>query len=218
MLCYKRLVSYCNIIKLEAQNMNFLAHLHLADISDTHLVANLCGDFAKGKIEDHPKHLQQGIWLHRQIDQVTDSHEIIIDLLKQFPKTSRRVAPILIDLAFDHYLAFYWEEYHHQELDVFCQKAYQELNTTPQLPATLQAIAPKIIQQDWLSSYQTKQGLNQAIKGVSQRLSKPELFDHAIRDVDKLYVEIEIAFRTFYPQLMAYSKIYSRKTPNQYLP
>ncbi|MGI2176367.1 ACP phosphodiesterase [Shewanella ulleungensis] len=198
--------------------MNFLAHLHLADISDTHLVANLCGDFTKGKIEDHPKHLQQGIWLHRQIDQVTDSHEIIIDLLKQFPKTSRRVAPILIDLAFDHYLAFYWEEYHHQELDVFCQKAYQELNTTPQLPATLQAIAPKIIQQDWLSSYQTKQGLNQAIKGVSQRLSKPELFDHAIRDVDKLYVEIEIAFRTFYPQLMAYSKIYSRKTPNQYLP
>jgi acyl carrier protein phosphodiesterase len=198
--------------------MNFLAHLHLADISDTHLVANLCGDFAKGKIEDHPQHLQQGIWLHRQIDQVTDSHEIIIDLLKQFPKTSRRVAPILIDLAFDHYLAFYWEEYHHQELDVFCQKAYQELNTTPQLPATLQAIAPKIIQQDWLSSYQTKQGLNQAIKGVSQRLSKPELFDHAIRDVDKLYVEIEIAFRTFYPQLMAYSKIYSRKTPNQYLP
>ncbi|GGP81836.1 ACP phosphodiesterase [Shewanella ulleungensis] len=198
--------------------MNFLAHLHLADISDTHLVANLCGDFAKGKIEDHPQHLQQGIWLHRQIDQVTDSHEIIIDLLKQFPKTSRRVAPILIDLAFDHYLAFYWEEYHHQELDVFCQKAYQELNTTPQLPATLQAIAPKIIQQDWLSSYKTKQGLNQAIKGVSQRLSKPELFDHAIRDVDKLYVEIEIAFRTFYPQLMAYSKIYSRKTPNQYLP
>ncbi|MGI2170756.1 ACP phosphodiesterase [Shewanella sp. MF05960] len=198
--------------------MNFLAHLHLADISDTHLVANLCGDFAKGKIEDHPQHLQQGIWLHRQIDQVTDSHEIIIDLLKQFPKTSRRVAPILIDLTFDHYLAYYWEEYHHQELDVFCQKAYQELNTTAELPASLQAIAPKIIQQDWLSSYQTKQGLNQAIKGVSQRLSKPELFDHAIRDVDKLYVEIEIAFRTFYPQLMAYSKIYSRKTPSQYLP
>ncbi|GGQ28864.1 ACP phosphodiesterase [Shewanella litoralis] len=198
--------------------MNFLAHLHLADISDTHLVANLCGDFAKGKVEDHPQHLQQGIWLHRQIDLVTDSHEIIIDLLKQFPKTSRRVAPVLIDLAFDHYLAFYWEEYHHQNLDVFCQKAYQELNTTAELPASLQAIAPKIIQQDWLSSYQTKQGLNQAIKGVSQRLSKPELFDHAIRDVDKLYVEIEIAFRTFYPQLMAYSKIYSRKTPSQYLP
>ncbi|MFC1520283.1 hypothetical protein ACFL6Z_11270 [Pseudomonadota bacterium] len=53
---------------------------------------------------------------------------------------------------------------------------------------------------------------------MSQRISKPELFKTAISDVDKLYVEIEIAFRTFYPQLMAYSRIYSRKTPEQYLP
>ncbi len=198
--------------------MNFLAHLHLADISDTHLVANLSGDFAKGNIEQHPKHLQQGIWLHRQIDQITDSHEIIIDLLKLFPKTSRRVAPILVDLVFDHYLAFYWEEYHHQPLDEFCQKAYHQLSTTIELPPTLQAIAPQIIQQDWLSSYQTRQGLDQAIKGVSRRLSKPELFDHAIKDIDKIYIDIEIAFRTFYPQLMAYSRLYSRKTPAAYLP
>lgn len=197
--------------------MNFLAHLHLADISGTHLIANLSGDFAKGNINDHPKALQQGIWLHRQIDQITDSHEIIIDLLKLFPQTSRRVAPILIDLVFDHYLAFYWEEYHHQPLNDFCQKAYQSLQTTPDLPATLQAIAPKIIEQDWLSSYQTRDGLNKAIKGVSQRLSKPELFNHAIKDIDKIYIDIEIAFRTFYPQLMAYSRIYSRKTPEQYL-
>ena len=197
--------------------MNFLAHLHLADISGTHLTANLAGDFAKGSIIDHPKHLQQGIWLHRQIDVVTDSHEIIIDLLKQFPKSSRRVAPILIDLAFDHYLAYYWEEYHHQSLQDFTQKAYQCMQTTEQLPEKLQHIIPKIVQQDWLSSYQTKQGLNQAITGISQRLSKPELFNSAIKDVDKLYIDIEIAFRTFYPQLMAYSRIYSRKTPTEYL-
>ena len=198
--------------------MNFLAHLHLADISDTHLIANLSGDFAKGNIERHPKHLQQGIWLHRQIDRVTDSHEIILDLLERFPKTSRRVAPVLIDLVFDHYLAYYWEEYHHQSLTDFCQKAYHQLNTTPELPASLQAIAPKIIQQDWLSSYQTRQGLEQAINGVSTRLSKPELFNNAISDIDKIYIDIEIAFRTFYPQLMAYSRIYSRKTPSEYLP
>ncbi|WP_351079699.1 acyl carrier protein phosphodiesterase, partial [Shewanella sp. CAL98-MNA-CIBAN-0140] len=79
-------------------------------------------------------------------------------------------------------------------------------------------IAPQIIQQDWLSSYQTRQGLDQAIKGVSRRLSKPELFDHAIKDIDKIYIDIEIAFRTFYPQLMAYSRLYSRKTPAAYLP
>jgi acyl carrier protein phosphodiesterase len=197
--------------------MNYLAHLHLADISSTHLAANLAGDFAKGNIEHHPKHLQQGIWLHRQIDTVTDSHEIIRDLLSLFPKESRRVAPVLIDLSFDHFLAYYWEEYHHQSLADFIKKAYDSLATTAELPEKLQLIAPKIIDQDWLSSYQTKKGLFQAVKGVSQRLSKPELFNHATKDIDKLYVEIEIAFRTFYPQLMAYSRIYSRKTPVEYL-
>ncbi|WP_144213906.1 acyl carrier protein phosphodiesterase [Shewanella donghaensis] len=198
--------------------MNFLAHLHLADISKTDLAANLAGDFAKGDIKHFPKHLQQGIWLHRQIDQITDSHEIITDLVKLFPKTSRRVAPILIDLTFDHYLAYYWEEYHHQSLSEFTQKSYHSLENTNELPQKLVDIAPRIIEQDWLMSYQTREGLNKAIEGVSQRISKPELFNTAINDVDKLYVEIEIAFRTFYPQLMAYSRIYSRKTPEQYLP
>ncbi|MDO6619526.1 MULTISPECIES: ACP phosphodiesterase [unclassified Shewanella] len=198
--------------------MNFLAHLHLADISDSHLAANLAGDFAKGDIKHFPKHLQQGLWLHRQIDQITDSHELITDLIKLFPKSSRRVAPILIDLVFDHYLAFYWDEYHQQSLSEFTQKAYHSLQHTAELPEKLQLIIPKVIEQDWLMSYQTRAGLNKAIEGVSQRISKPELFKTAISDVDKLYVEIEIAFRTFYPQLMAYSRIYSRKTPEQYLP
>ena len=198
--------------------MNFLAHLHLADISNTHLAANLAGDFAKGDIKHFPQHLQQGIWLHRQIDQITDSHEIIVDLIKQFPKSSRRVAPILVDLAFDHYLAYYWDEYHQDSLAGFSQKAYHSLEATSDLPEKLQEIAPNIIEQDWLGAYQTKQGMNKAIEGVSRRISKPELFKTAIQDVDKLYVDIEIAFRTFYPQLMAYSRIYSRKTPEQYLP
>ncbi|MCC4834577.1 ACP phosphodiesterase [Shewanella sp. 10N.7] len=198
--------------------MNFLAHLHLADISNTHLAANLAGDFAKGDIKHFPQHLQQGIWLHRQIDQITDSHELIVDLIKLFPKSSRRVAPILVDLAFDHYLAFYWDEYHQEPLADFTQKAYRSLEDTSDLPEKLQLIIPSIIEQDWLSSYQTKQGLNKAIEDVSRRISKPELFNTAIKDVDTLYVDIEIAFRTFYPQLMAYSRIYSRKTPEQYLP
>ncbi|WP_394129812.1 ACP phosphodiesterase [Shewanella maritima] len=198
--------------------MNFLAHLHLADISETGLAANLAGDFAKGDINHHPQHLKQGIWLHRKIDNITDNHEIIVDLIKSFPNSSRRVAPILIDLTFDHYLAYYWDEYHHQSLKDFCQKAYLDIQQTTQLPEKLQTIVPNIIEQDWLGSYQHREGLNQAIKGVSKRLSKPELFNTAIKDIDKLYVDIEIAFRTFYPQLMAYSKIYSRKTPELYLP
>ncbi|MCE9686799.1 ACP phosphodiesterase [Shewanella sp. AS16] len=198
--------------------MNFLAHLHLADNSKTCLASNLAGDFAKGNIEHFPKHLRQGIWLHRQIDQLTDGHELTRELVGKFPKSLTRVAPILMDLAFDHMLAKYWEEYHPQSLSDFCLKAYDALDACPDLPAALQQLTPRIRRENWLESYQHRQGLNQAIAGVSRRLSKPELFNGAAACIEKLDIEIEIAFRTFYPQLMAYSRIWSRQTPEAYLP
>lgn len=197
--------------------MNFLAHLHLADNSRTSLAANLAGDFCKGAISNHPKSLQQGLWLHRQIDQLTDSHELTMELIQAFPKSLQRVAPILMDLAFDHMLAKYWDEYHHQPLADFCQYAYQQLQQHPDLPEPLRTIVPTMQQQNWLAAYETREGLNKAINGVSKRLSKPELFDGATKTVEKMDIEIEIAFRTFYPQLMAYSRIWTRKTPAEYL-
>ncbi|WP_028773080.1 ACP phosphodiesterase [Shewanella waksmanii] len=197
--------------------MNFLAHLHLADISRTSLAANLAGDFAKGSIDNHPKALQQGIWLHREIDKLTDSHELIRELKSLFPSALQRAAPILIDLSFDYYLAKYWDEYHHQPLEEFAQKAYQALEQCETLPEALVDVSKRIQRENWLIAYQHRKGLNQAIESVSRRVSKPEIFNGATTTVKKLDIEIETAFRTFYPQLMAYSKIWSRKTPAQYL-
>ena len=197
--------------------MNFLAHLHLADNSQTSMAANIAGDFAKGSIEDFPKHLQQGLWLHRQIDQLTDSHEITKELLSLFPKSLTRAAPIIIDLSFDHMLAKFWDEYHHQTLEEFAVKAYDAIDNCESLPEKLVSIAPRIRQENWLVAYQTREGLNQTLAAVAKRVSKPEIFDGAQECVKKLDTDIEIAFRTFYPQLMAYSRLWTRNTPAEYL-
>ncbi|AQS38738.1 hypothetical protein Sps_03611 [Shewanella psychrophila] len=197
--------------------MNFLAHLHLADNSKTSLAANLAGDFAKGNIDNFPKHLQQGIWMHRQIDQLTDSHELTKELVGLFPKNLTRAAPIIVDLAFDHMLAKYWDEYHHLTLQQFAENAYDAIDVCEHLPEKLKLLAPKIRGENWLTAYKSKKGLHQTINSVAKRLSKPEIFQGAIQAVDKLDIEIEIAFRTFYPQLMAYSKVWARKTPSEYL-
>lgn len=197
--------------------MNFLAHLHLADNSQTSMAANIAGDFAKGSIEDFPKHLQQGLWLHRQIDQLTDSHEITKELLSLFPKSLTRAAPIIIDLSFDHMLAKFWDEYHHQTLEEFAVKAYDAIDNCESLPEKLVSIAPRIRQENWLVAYQTREGLNQTLAAVAKRVSKPEIFDGAQECVKKLDIDIEIAFRTFYPQLMAYSRLWTRNTPAEYL-
>lgn len=197
--------------------MNFLAHLHLADNSKTNLAANLAGDFAKGNIADHPKALQQGIWLHRQIDSLTDSHELTKELRAAFPSSLQRAAPILIDLAFDHMLAKYWDEYHNQSLAEFAQRAYSDIENTRQLPTKLIDIVPKMKQENWLLAYENPNGLHKAIESVAKRVSKPEIFNGAVKTVERMDIEIEIAFRTFYPQLMAYSRIWTRQTPSEYL-
>ena len=197
--------------------MNFLAHLHLAEISKTSLAANLAGDFAKGSIEHFPKHLQQGIWLHRQIDQLTDSHELTKELLQKFPKSLTRAAPIIIDICFDHMLAKYRDEYHHQSLEEFAQKAYNAIDACDDLPAQLQQIAPKIRTENWLVGYRSRKGLNQTLASVAKRVSKPEIFNGAQEAVKQLDIEIETAFRTYYPQLMAYSRLWTRNTPAEYL-
>ncbi len=197
--------------------MNFLAHLHLADNSKTSLGANLAGDFAKGSINEHPKSIQQGIWLHRQIDALTDSHELTKELRGAFPTQLQRAAPILIDLSFDHMLAKYWDEYHSKPLAEFAQQAYQTLDNTPDLPEELLNLIPKMRSENWLVGYETRHGLNQTIESVTKRVSKPEIFKGAIKTVEKMDIEIEIAFRTFYPQLMAYTRIWTRQTPTEYL-
>ncbi len=197
--------------------MNFLAHLHLADISGTSLAANLAGDFAKGPVERFPKALQQGLWLHRQIDRITDEHEIFKEMLGKFPKHLSRAAPILIDLGFDHRLARDWEEYHHQPLTEFCRSAYSQLLDCQELPEKLAAIAPKMQAEDWFGSYAHRQGINAAINGVRSRLSHPEIFNGAEQAIEELDIELEIAFRTLYPQLMAYARRLARTTPEQYL-
>jgi acyl carrier protein phosphodiesterase len=197
--------------------MNFLAHLHLADVSQTSLAANLAGDFAKGNIERFPKHLQQGIWLHRQIDKLTDTHELTKELHEKFPKSLTRAAPIIMDICFDHMLAKYWEEYHHLSLSEFATHAYNQIDACEQLPEQLQSMAPKMRQENWLVGYQSRKGLNQTLASVSQRVSKPEIFKGAQDWAEKLDIEIEIAFRTFYPQLMAYSRLWTRNTPPEYL-
>ncbi|WOT06386.1 ACP phosphodiesterase [Shewanella youngdeokensis] len=197
--------------------MNFLAHLHLADISHTSLVAILAGKFETGDIDNTPKHLQQGLWLQRQIQHLTETHELTKELLQKFPKSLAHAAPTIIDVCFDHMLAKYWDEYHHQSLEDFSANAFSAINACNDLPQELLSLATQVQQINGLVACQNRAGLNKALASAAQRAAKPETFKGAEECVKKLDIEIEIAFRTYYPQLMAYTRLWTRKTPAEYL-
>ncbi len=79
--------------------MNYLAHLHLADVANSDMLGNLLGDFAKGDpSKQYSLEIVQGIRLHRAVDKFVDTHGIVQACKKRFPEQQRRFALIALDM------------------------------------------------------------------------------------------------------------------------
>ncbi|MGL5391947.1 MAG: ACP phosphodiesterase [Shewanella sp.] len=203
--------------------MNILTHLHLAEISKTHLGANLAGNFITAPIDNAPRVLRQGLWLNHEINQLCATHELTQELMALFPTQLTSIATDLMFVSFDHYLAFYWEEYHHLPLPEFSQKAYAELaqyaaKADEYHPQPYLNVITDMHREDWLNNYATPKGIQQALAQRAKGHPQSALFNGADKILANMQIETETAFRTFYPQLMAYTRIWSRKTPSDYLP
>ena len=91
--------------------MNFLAHLHLAHLADSSLSGNLLADFVRGNpAEDYSPEVVDGIFMHRRIDVITDNLPEVTEAKAWFRPETRRVAPITLDVMWDHFLSRHWEQ------------------------------------------------------------------------------------------------------------
>lgn len=166
--------------------MNFLGHLYLSGDNFPLMVANLFGDFVKGKDYTHlPKIVQQGVYLHRQIDSFTDQHQELSKVKKVLYPTLPKITPVAIDLYLDHLLAKNWSSYHPQDLEVFSEhffdfffspkrNIFNEETDFVYPPQFVELIA--IMQQrDWLNRYRNLEGLDMACSGLSKRISFPNV-------------------------------------------
>ena len=87
-------------------NMNYLAHAYLSFNDPEILTGNLISDFVKGKKKfDYPRGIQNGITLHRAIDNFTDTHETTRQAKEVFRPHYRLYAGAFVDVVYDHYLA-----------------------------------------------------------------------------------------------------------------
>jgi acyl carrier protein phosphodiesterase len=78
---------------------------------------------------------------------------------------------------------------------------YQVLSGQSQLPERLASIAPHMIAHDWLGSYREFEVLEQVLRGISRRLTRPEELGAAMQELRVLYEPLSEDFRLFYPQL-----------------
>lgn len=189
--------------------MNYLAHLHLAEDSDEALVGNLLGDFVKGRPDrlDYPDTVRRGILLHRRVDSFTDHHPIFTASRARLEPPYRRFAGIIIDLAYDHFLARDWADYHDEPLPAFAARAYRALaRHHHQLPPRLQRMAPIMSEQDWLSAYRELDNVERSLAGIARRLSRPTPLASSGEQLRRHYAGLEADFRAFMPELEVFAR------------
>lgn len=188
--------------------MNYLAHLHLGGDAPAQLLGSLYGDFVKGRLEGRfAAEIEAAIRLHRRIDVFTDRHPLIEQARARFPAERRRTSGILLDLFFDHCLARHWHDYADEPLPQFTARVYAVLGAEAQLPERLAFIAPRMAAQDWLGSYRDFAVLEQVLWGMSRRLSRPQMLEGAMAELERLYEPLSEDFRRFYPELQAFSRL-----------
>jgi len=189
--------------------MNYLAHLLLAGEDSEFQLGNLLGDFVKGPLSEaedrYSSTLIQGIALHRAVDHFTDTHSIPLQSRRRLGQPYQRLSGIIIDIAYDHFLANHWHRFSLQPLEQFITHIYHLLQTNQhRLPLRLQQSLPKMVAQDWLGSSQTLDGLQLTYIRVSKRLKRQNNLPTADRVIRNHYEDLESDFCQFFPQLVEY--------------
>lgn len=197
--------------------MNYLAHIHLAKLSDTSMVGNFLGDFVKGSELSHlDEEHQHGIKLHRRIDSFTDHHKSIKNLRESFPKELRRMSGVVIDIHFDHLLCQHWQSFETESLDDLLSRFYSKLsNFDSPVKGRFQAVRKGLLEYRWLSDYQALSSCERAYYQIEKRLKGKVVFAGAANEfVQNNKTLFSTHFLLFYPQLIQFVKAESKSILN----
>lgn len=185
--------------------MNFLGHLHLADVSGSSLLGNLLGDFVRGNPDGRfPDDVVTGIRLHRFIDSYTDSHPGIIAIKPLFGEY-RRFALIALDLFWDHCLINHWDKFHTQPFQQFCNHARKTTHpkyVSVALPERYQAVISSMWEGQWLASYQQMDNVGYALERMSNRTPRMGPLAQCADVLNQHYTEFNQVFLDFYPEVI----------------
>ncbi len=188
--------------------MNYLAHLLLSGESDELMVGNLIGDFVKGKINgNYPIRIGKGITLHRQIDSYTTSHPRAVSGRNRFSPERRRLAGIILDVCFDHFLIRHWNTYSDINFPQFVDEVHQRIQPYRHIlkDGMLFFQSRKNIGY-LLETNQDLDGVSYILSRISNRLRKGGALLNAIDEIETNYDQLENDFKSFFPDLVAYVK------------
>ena len=186
--------------------MNYLAHFYLSDYDENLIIGNYIADDVKGKAYmDYPEKIQQGILLHRKIDEFTDSHHQVLISKDRIRENQRKYTPVVMDVFYDYYLAKDWNIHSNQPLKEFTHYVYRTLfKNIRKLPLKSQVRLSFMSKSNWLYSYQEIKGIQKALTGLSKRTTFENNMHNAHHLLLTLEDDLNIDFNTFFPELKDY--------------
>ena len=186
--------------------MNYLAHLFLAGTDPEIILGNFIADHVKGSdILKYSENTRKGITMHRAIDAFTDQHPVVKQSIERLRADFRKYAGVIVDMYYDHFLSAHWDAYSEVDIHDFTNTRYAILNTfQPVLPARSARLLYNMEKQNWLLSYSSFDGMQQAFNGMSRRTTFESKMELAVVNLRAGYPEFRNEFRQFFPELQTY--------------
>ena len=183
--------------------MNFLAHIYLSGNNDLMKIGNFMADGIRGNnYMNFPEEIKKGILLHRAIDTFTDAHPTYRKSKHRLHEKYGHYAGVIMDIAYDHFLAKNWADYSDEPLDDYAGRFYQSLKDNYEvLTEKTKGMLPYMMARNWLLSYATIAGLEMILFQMDHRTKNRAHMQEAIVELQEYYTEFENEFTLFFSEL-----------------
>jgi acyl carrier protein phosphodiesterase len=186
------------MLSARLEGVNYLGHLLVLPDAGLITLGNLLGDFFKGRVDSiEPEALRIGVSLHREIDRFTDAHPVVRRSIERIAPERRRVAGVLVDVFYDHFLA--------QGVDVDALRIGL-LGHVDGLPAPLQSLPARMVTSGWLGSYGSIGGIGQVLTRMEARRKRVVGLDGAEIELERHYEGLAADVREFYPEVVDFTQ------------
>lgn len=187
--------------------MNYLAHLFLSGKNHGVILGSLLEDYVVGSVDNAknqllPEDVKTGLRLHRFIDTLTDTHEVVKECKQLFYLNFGKFSPVIVDVIFDHYLHKNWEVFSDEPFSDFKNRVYYSLTSQYQElhPPGLKKMVGSMTNHDWLKNYIHLWGVEKALSSLNGRVKELDLTE-AIPIMEANYDFIDQHFLVFFKYL-----------------
>lgn len=173
------------------------------------MIGNFIADHIRGNnYSVFSDEIQQGIFLHREIDTFTDAHVIVRKSKRRLHERYRHYDGVIIDIFYDYFLAKNWSQFSAIPLDIFTNSIYNLFEKkSSELPIKSQQFIKYMIEYNILFNYQYKDGIAKVLNGMNKRTKGKSKMNLAIEDLTNLEQEFENDFTLFFKDLKTHTEL-----------